>query len=132
MSEVEAPETENLDGKYESIPIDKFESTVPAPEEILSGTTTEVQDAIAKFFAEFKERSYSGRHPELGKMVNCAICGTRHRASQVCEQKFKEGTGPVEPKHRHGLWLKKLMNPHFSRYSLQVVDLTRQLLPYYT
>jgi hypothetical protein len=39
---------------------------------------------------EIKRRSFSGRHPELGKMVNCQVCRTRHRSSIKCEQKFVE------------------------------------------
>lgn len=32
-------------------------------------------------------RSFSGRHPELGKMLNCQVCNRRHRGAQ-CAQMF--------------------------------------------
>jgi hypothetical protein len=36
-----------------------------------------------------KDRSFAGRHPELGKMINCKFCGRRHRQNErVCSQKF--------------------------------------------
>lgn len=44
------------------------------------------------------ERSFSGRHPELGRMVNCQICGLRHRQNErKCEQKFATETKQGEP-----------------------------------
>lgn len=91
---------------------------------------TELQDAISNFRKTFSERSFSQRHPELGKMINCHVCGTRHRSAQVCEQKFV--VGPVNPKRRYGRGSNKRINPHWSRKDLMVVDLTRQLLPYYS
>jgi hypothetical protein len=39
---------------------------------------------------EIKRRSFSGRHPELGKMIKCQVCQKRHRSSVKCEQKFVE------------------------------------------
>ena len=39
---------------------------------------------------EIKRRSFSGRHPELGKMIKCQVCQKRHRDSIKCEQKFVE------------------------------------------
>lgn len=39
---------------------------------------------------ELKRRSFSGRHPELGKMIKCQVCRLRHRDSQKCEQKFSK------------------------------------------
>jgi hypothetical protein len=39
---------------------------------------------------EIKRRSFSARHPELGKMIKCAVCNLRHRSSVKCEQKFVE------------------------------------------
>jgi hypothetical protein len=35
--------------------------------------------ATEKFKKEFKQRSFSGRNPELGKMIKCVQCGLRHR-----------------------------------------------------
>jgi hypothetical protein len=43
-----------------------------------------------------RDRSFSGRHPELGRMINCQICGLRHRQNErKCEQKFAEKDGVV-------------------------------------
>ena len=39
---------------------------------------------------ELRRRSFSARHPELGKMVKCQVCNRRHRDSIKCEQKFVE------------------------------------------
>ncbi len=43
-----------------------------------------VKRAADAFFAERETKSFSERHPELGKMVNCYVCGTRHRSARVC------------------------------------------------
>jgi hypothetical protein len=94
------------------------------------GISEETKQAIAKFQETFKERTFSQRHPELGKMINCHVCGMRHRSAQVCEQKF--AVGPVNPKRRYGMGSNKRINPHWNRKRLMIVDLTRQLLPYYS
>jgi len=44
--------------------------------------------AAEKALAIIKQRSFSGRNPELGKMFKCQVCRTRHRKSKVCEQVF--------------------------------------------
>lgn len=39
-----------------------------------------------------RARSFSERHLELGKMINCVHCDTRHRKNErVCEQRFATG-----------------------------------------
>lgn len=43
-----------------------------------------LQEAVAEFESEREAKSFSGRHPELGKMVNCGVCGRRHRSAHVC------------------------------------------------
>lgn len=50
----------------------------------------EVKDLAAKTLLEIRNRSFSGRNPELGKMIKCPVCQTRHRAAKKCEQKFVE------------------------------------------
>ena len=54
--------------------------------------------AVNNFEKEFKLRSFSGRNPELGKMVNCQLCGLRHRATEchMTEQKFADKPGTPE------------------------------------
>jgi hypothetical protein len=50
----------------------------------------EVADLAAKALADVHDRSFSGRHPELGKMIKCQVCNRRHRDSIKCQQIFKE------------------------------------------
>ncbi len=108
-----------------------------------------VEGAIASIqaLAEIRGRSFSGRHPELGKMIKCAICSRRHRSSIKCEQKFKElhieedlETGEKEiiyatvPKTRNGIvgaaaFKGKRLKPHPNRRMLQFIELVRELLP---
>lgn len=91
----------------------------------------EVSEAIARIREKEKEKSFSGRHPELGKMINCRICDRRHRSSIACVQVFAKNENGVEliaegPGHGKGR-----INRHWNKRSLQVVDLTRRLLPLY-
>jgi hypothetical protein len=44
--------------------------------------TVRLAQAVLKFKDEFKTRSFSGRHSELGKMIKCVKCGRRHRDSE--------------------------------------------------
>jgi hypothetical protein len=46
--------------------------------------------AALKALEDLKNRSFSARHPELGRMIKCQVCGLRHRDSIKCEQKFVE------------------------------------------
>ena len=50
----------------------------------------EAVDAASSALTNIRNRSFSARHPELGKMVKCQVCNRRHRDSIKCEQKFKE------------------------------------------
>jgi hypothetical protein len=47
-------------------------------------------DAVEKSLGVIRGRSFTVRHPELGKMIKCQVCTRRHRDSIKCEQKFKE------------------------------------------
>jgi hypothetical protein len=40
------------------------------------------QKAAKMALAKIRSRSYSERHPELGKMINCQFCGLRHRQNE--------------------------------------------------
>jgi hypothetical protein len=54
------------------------------------------QKAAESALSEIRDRSFSGRHPELGRMINCQFCGLRHRAHErLCEQKFAQKDGVV-------------------------------------
>jgi hypothetical protein len=127
----------------------------------------EVQDVVEEFdfkasveailaadaaLAAIRLRSYSERHPELGKMIKCQVCRSRHRSSQKCEQKFKQlwidedvETGEFSiqyaivplpgqngtPKSIVGAayFAKKRKNPHPSKRKLQFIELVRKLIP---
>jgi hypothetical protein len=72
-----------------------------------------VTDAIAKLREDIAERSFSGRHPELGKMKKCQICGLRHRSSIVCKENVLVPTAQT----RKGVFgaaqfAKKRVRPH--------------------
>jgi hypothetical protein len=40
--------------------------------------------AVNEYLSSREHKSFSERHPELGKMIKCAICGLRHRSARVC------------------------------------------------
>lgn len=54
------------------------------------------------------ERSFSGRHPELGKMINCKFCGHRHRENERnCKQVFAKDENGIDrtvPQTRKGIY----------------------------
>ncbi len=102
-----------------------------------------------------KSRSFSQRHPELGKMVNCRICGTRHRVNErKCVQVFtyrigdyeyfrKDATGELVPDYRtvirpdekptmkqslgRAAFAKKRFYPHPSKMKLVFIERTRKV-----
>ncbi len=106
--------------------------TEPAPIPTEAG-----QEAAAKALAEIRNRSFSGRHPELGRMINCQFCNLRHRENQnfregACEQKFATEDGIeygklIPPEGLTGLtarqvigaqrFAKKRINPHSNRWA---------------
>lgn len=59
-------------------------------EEILKPTAEGIE-AADEVLAAIKGRSFSGRHPELGRMIKCQVCRNRHRESIKCKQKFATG-----------------------------------------
>jgi|HubBroStandDraft_2_1064218.scaffolds.fasta_scaffold18466_5 hypothetical protein len=53
--------------------------------------------ATERFKGALKERSFSGRNPELGPMIKCVRCGQRHRDNVKHDEiKYKEGTTQSE------------------------------------
>ena len=38
--------------------------------------------------ASIEQRPFTDRNTNLGKMINCDVCGTRHRQAIRCEQKI--------------------------------------------
>ena len=60
-------------------------------EEIVYPISPEATVLADVALAEIKNKPFSGRHPELGKMFKCQVCGLRHRKGErKCEQQFKE------------------------------------------
>lgn len=57
------------------------EQLTPLPEEKFV-PDVELQASINAAMEAILNRSYSERHPELGKMFKCVTCGRRHRAVQ--------------------------------------------------
>lgn len=100
-----------------------------------SGTS----EAIKRLREEIHDRSFSQRHPELGKMMNCRVCDTRHRASQVCHQRFvveltpPEGLTGLTKNQIYGraMFAKKRVLQHHSHRLLEIVRLTREIFPKY-
>ena len=43
-----------------------------------------LEKMVQTYLDEREVKSFSARHPELGKMVNCYVCGLRHRAAKIC------------------------------------------------
>jgi len=139
--------TENVVSQYEIVP----GGTVPEDKPVFV-VSPEAQKAADAATAEIRGKSFSGRHPELGKMIKCLVCVLRHRDSQKCEQRFKElwidediETGErttvyaTVPLHNQKPTIKAIVgakqfagkrkfrrpNPNM----LQVVELTRELFP---
>jgi hypothetical protein len=66
----------------EHVPMEQAE---PAPFVI----TPELQAAIQAAYGAVQNRTFAGRNPQLGKMINCVVCCSRHRKNEkVCEQVF--------------------------------------------
>lgn len=74
---------------YHDFSSDLMQEAPKVPEETI--------DAVALALDEILNRSFSGRHPELGKMINCRVCDMRHRQNErKCEQKFVAELIPPE------------------------------------
>jgi hypothetical protein len=83
------PATESLAlPTYDEIMAAQEEQEHPEPE-MEFPITPGIEDLVVKGLAEIRRRSFSGRHPELGKMIKCQVCGRRHRENErKCEQQF--------------------------------------------
>jgi hypothetical protein len=53
-------------------------------------------EAILEYEKAFKQRSFSGRHPELGPMIKCVECGRRHRDNIKHDFKYANKPGTPE------------------------------------
>jgi len=98
----------------------------------------ELAEAAERFRKEFAERSFSERHEEFGKMINCRLCGRRHREDDPL---FKESTahGPqkfVTFPSRHIAFKKQRVNPHHNdrirRFAYLTTKIfTEDIAPYF-
>lgn len=70
--------------------------------DIASKAELKVRVIIASdtFKKEFRLRSFSGRNPELDKMIKCAQCGLRHRDA-VKHNPIKYADKPGTPEGEH-------------------------------
>lgn len=75
---------------------------VPEMQEEPFVPTPELLAEIDTAFKVLRNRPFSERHPELGKMINCQFCNTRHRQNErKCEQKFTNVAGDFEYFREH-------------------------------
>lgn len=66
-------------------------------ESVSTVAASELQKAVTETISKIEHRSFSARHPELGKMVNCQVCRRRHRLNErKCEQVFTYSIGDFE------------------------------------
>lgn len=88
---------------------------------MLSPEQQKANELLLKFQKAFRERSFSGRNAELGKMFNCPACGLRHRqATSQCHRKLqitfanKPGTpeGEINPMIAEPRRLRGQANPY--------------------
>lgn len=87
---------------------------VETPVESIPETEPEYKSTLAPGVVEaaqkaIRGRSFSGRNPHLGKMINCPVCGERHRVNRTiprskgkveilpkCEQRFTNIAGDFQ------------------------------------
>jgi hypothetical protein len=133
----------------ELIPVQPVVEVEPKPFNV----SEEVRKAIAKALNKIENRPFSDRHPELGKMVNCKVCGTRHRLNErKCVQVFthrikdyllfrQDEQGNEAPDYRTctpegerptikqimgaAMFAKKRFHPHPSKIKLLLIQKTR-------
>lgn len=91
-----------------------------------------IQGMLEKFREDYKARPFTARHPELGKMINCPVCQTRHRSSLGCKAVYVADV----PHTKAGLYGAKSFkgrrqHPHHNQKNLQLLERTRLLFPYY-
>jgi len=119
-------------------------------------TTPELQAAIDAALAAVLNRPYAARNPQLGKMINCQVCRSRHRKNEKqCEQVFthrvdhdnyellrENDNGELVPDYRTctkegerptmkqlmgaSAFNKKRFHPHPSKIKLLLIEYTRE------
>ena len=97
--------------------------------------TLALNRAIAAAVIQIRSRSRSGRHPEEGRKINCAVCRTRHWSTRVCVPVYTKDENGIEriasQTTRKGVngaaAYKGRILPHHNHLSLQLVQRTQQL-----
>lgn len=130
---------------------DHHETMIPEGQEVVFSVSPEAVAAADVALGDIKHRSFSGRHPELGKMIKCQVCNRRHRQPQ-CTAEYKQlwmdedvETGErtivyaTVPLHNQKPTIKavfgakqfkgKRKSQRPSQKGLQLVELTRALYP---
>jgi hypothetical protein len=92
----------------------------------------QLNELANQFFAERERKPFSQRHPELGKMVNCTVCGLRHRAAKTCLPVYGRVAGEVNDEGEVVISTRKQMAgaaafkgrilKHRNKRSLQVLE----------
>jgi|SRR5579864_1051942 len=121
---VTADSAEKFDAQYEKVPYERTQIEADA-----------LAQAVAGFEEDRRNASFSKRNPDLGKMINCSLCGMRHRVHDPVmlnstahgEQVF----GQIKEPSRTAWFAKKRLHPHLNRTNLVFVQRVRELLPYY-
>lgn len=94
-----------------------------------TSVSSELETAVTRFKKAFAERSFSQRHEDLGKMINCRVCGRRHRqADPVALLSRAHGKQAFRDlPSRSVMFAKKRFNPHHNDKVRQFVRLTREI-----
>lgn len=115
-------------------------------QDLVAQPTQAGQAAADEALVGIKNRSFSGRHPELGKMIKCAICKHRHRENPSCTQVFSSGErikgiivtyrrpNPVGDKtHKQvlgaAMFNRRRINRHLNWRQRMIVQVVQQNLP---
>src|SRR6266478_7173240 len=75
------------------------ETSYDIGEEVSNSTEMEFKaspEALAaaeEALGDIKDRSFSGRNAELGKMINCKVCSCRHRRTDAVYREHRDENG---------------------------------------
>jgi hypothetical protein len=85
-------------------------------------------EAVKKFNEQFAKRSFSKRHEELGKMIDCRLCGHRHRTGDtlVLASRAHGEQKEVNPS-RSVIFKKQRFHPHHNSRTRLFADLAAKI-----
>jgi hypothetical protein len=126
----------------------KNEIAQPVEEPQFKVSDEQVKKLVAEALKVIKDRSYYGRNPEIGKMINCPVHGFRHRDTTKCEPKYAYShteedveTGEKTDVFRvlpgttrnqvigAAAFKGKRHKPHMNHRKLRFIQIVRDLLP---